>query len=105
MRVGLSGSFGHFCSKARKAATLFALMQNVPKGTLRYLEGAVTADLQKRMVFVAGPRQVGKTTLARRILAAFPSHLYLNWDNQADRGAPSPPPPKARGRPAPTTAP
>jgi predicted AAA+ superfamily ATPase len=51
----------------------------------RYLEGSVRADLRKKMVFVAGPRQVGKTTLARRILAYAPTHLYLNWDSQADR--------------------
>lgn len=44
----------------------------------RYLEGQVQKDLQRKMVFVAGPRQVGKTTLARRILGARPG--YLNWD-------------------------
>lgn len=35
------------------------------------------------MVFVAGPRQVGKTTLARRICGR--SGGYLNWDVSADR--------------------
>jgi predicted AAA+ superfamily ATPase len=37
------------------------------------------------MVFVAGPRQVGKTTLARRILGR--NRGYLNWDANADREA------------------
>jgi len=37
------------------------------------------------MVFVAGPRQVGKTTLARRILGR--KGGYLNWDVAADREA------------------
>jgi hypothetical protein len=37
------------------------------------------------MVFVAGPRQVGKTTLARRLLGRRAG--YLNWDVPADRGA------------------
>lgn len=37
------------------------------------------------MVFLAGPRQVGKTTLARRILDAWGAGLYLSWDNRADR--------------------
>jgi hypothetical protein len=37
------------------------------------------------MVFVAGPRQVGKTTLARRILGR--KRGYLNWDAAADREA------------------
>ena len=29
----------------------------------RYLEAQVRQDLRRKMVFVAGPRQVGKTTL------------------------------------------
>jgi hypothetical protein len=37
------------------------------------------------MVFVAGPRQVGKTTLARRLLGRKPG--YLNWDVAPDREA------------------
>lgn len=51
----------------------------------RYLEPAVREDLARKMVFVAGPRQVGKTTLARRLLAEAPTGLYLNWDNRDDR--------------------
>jgi hypothetical protein len=35
------------------------------------------------MVFVAGPRQVGKTTLARSLPGA--GRGYLNWDGAADR--------------------
>jgi predicted AAA+ superfamily ATPase len=34
----------------------------------RYLEPQVRQDLKRKMVFVGGPRQVGKTTLARNIL-------------------------------------
>lgn len=44
----------------------------------RYLEQQVFEDLQRKMVFVGGPRQVGKTTLARRLLAD--ASGYLNWD-------------------------
>lgn len=51
----------------------------------RYLEASIQADLAAKMVFVAGPRQVGKTTLARRILAGSGSGVYLSWDNRADR--------------------
>lgn len=37
-------------------------------GTLpRYLAAQLRADLARKMVFVSGPRQVGKTTLARRL--------------------------------------
>lgn len=47
-------------------------------GNPRYLEAQVLADLQRKMAFVAGPRQVGKTTLARGLPGADAG--YLNWD-------------------------
>lgn len=37
------------------------------------------------MVFLAGPRQVGKTTVARHLLAASKTGLYRSWDNRSDR--------------------
>lgn len=38
------------------------------------------------MVVVTGPRQVGKTTLARNVMGVFgPRSQYLNWDVPADR--------------------
>lgn len=55
---------------------------------MRYILDGVTADLEKKMVFIGGPRQVGKTTLARYILASkYPDGLYLNWDYDEDRQA------------------
>jgi predicted AAA+ superfamily ATPase len=39
----------------------------------------------RQMLFLMGPRQVGKTTTARDCAARFPNHVYLNWDNQGDR--------------------
>ena len=45
----------------------------------RYLVGQVRRDLARKMVFVAGPRQVGKTTLARSLLGR-QTQGYLNWD-------------------------
>ena len=50
---------------------------------LRYLHAAVRRDLARKMVFVAGPRQVGKTTLALSLPGA--SGGYLNWDVAAHR--------------------
>ncbi len=35
---------------------------------------------EKSMVFIAGPRQSGKTTLAKVFAASFRNSLYLNWD-------------------------
>ena len=49
----------------------------------RYLESHVIEDLNRKMVFVGGPRQVGKTTLSRNI--APDGHRYLNWDDLEDR--------------------
>ncbi len=51
----------------------------------RYLEDSITADLAEKMVFLAGPRQVGKTTLAKQILAAARVGTCLSWDNREDR--------------------
>ena len=39
----------------------------------------------KEMVFLSGPRQAGKTTLAKMIAADFRNSLYWNWDIAADR--------------------
>ena len=44
----------------------------------RYLTASLRRDLARKMVFVAGPRQVGKTTLALGLPGA--RAAYLNWD-------------------------
>lgn len=49
----------------------------------RYLQPQIERDLAKKMVFLAGPRQVGKTTLARRLPGGEAG--YLNWDDPEDR--------------------
>ena len=52
----------------------------------RYLTPFIVDDLKDKMVFVGGPRQVGKTTLCRNFVASyFKNHAYFNWDNRADR--------------------
>ncbi|MEW6041426.1 MAG: ATP-binding protein [Elusimicrobiota bacterium] len=45
----------------------------------RYLFKQTEKDLKEKMVFICGPRQVGKTTLARQIFRNNPTG-YLNWD-------------------------
>ena len=49
----------------------------------RYLEPFIIADLTEKMVFVGGPRQVGKTTLAKSLIQDYTEGhaAYLNWDN------------------------
>ena len=42
-------------------------------------------DLDKKMVILAGPRQVGKTTLAKSLSTTWADLEYLNWDSSKDR--------------------
>jgi hypothetical protein len=54
--------------------------------TERYLTDAIAEDLSEKMVFLSGPRQVGKTTLARTLVGKrFREALSLNWDHQGER--------------------
>ena len=49
----------------------------------RYLQEQAEKDLAQKMVFISGPRQVGKTTLAMSLLTDEAS--YLNWDIPSHR--------------------
>ena len=51
----------------------------------RYLRATVAADLAHKMVFIGGPRQVGKTLLARSLLPQ--PDCELNYDIAAHRQA------------------
>lgn len=48
----------------------------------RYLEKYILEDLKGKIIFLSGPRQVGKTTLSQQLL---PSYMYLNFDSTTDR--------------------
>jgi len=53
---------------------------------MRYITSDILKDLNQKMVFVGGPRQVGKTTMAQAILAEhYPNGRYFNWDYDEDR--------------------
>ena len=51
----------------------------------RALAPFIQADLERKMVFLSGPRQAGKTTLARGLANAWAGAQVLNWDVAADR--------------------
>ena len=47
----------------------------------RYLSADILRDLKRKMVFVTGPRQVGKTFLAKTMQSEFKEPVYLNYDD------------------------
>jgi len=51
----------------------------------RYLYDRILKDLKKKMVFLTGPRQVGKTFLAKQIANEFTNPQYLNFDDYDGR--------------------
>ena len=53
----------------------------------RYLLKPIKSFLRNRMVFVGGPRQVGKTTLCLQFLnpSSISNNAYLNWDDPQAR--------------------
>jgi uncharacterized protein len=42
-------------------------------------------DLKKKMVFLGGPRQCGKTHFAKEVLKIYQSKNYFNWDSPDDK--------------------
>src|SRR3989338_1014966 len=52
--------------------------------SMRSLSPFIERDLMKKMVFLSGPRQVGKTTLAKQLLQRVGGQYY-NWDFAEDR--------------------
>ena len=70
-------------------ATIMTLESKWSGAMERYLKYNVIDDLEKKMVFLAGPRQCGKTTFAQGLLAERStnphSQHYFNWDDDFDR--------------------
>jgi len=52
----------------------------------RYLFEHIKKDLSKKMVIVTGPRQIGKTWLAKELMREYRNSVYLNYDHFGDAG-------------------
>jgi predicted AAA+ superfamily ATPase len=51
-------------------------------GMKRSIESYIRKDLENKIVLVTGPRQCGKTTLAKQL---YPEYDYFNYDSSEDR--------------------
>ena len=52
----------------------------------RYLQAFILKDLKEKMIFIEGPRQVGKTTMSLNIAKSTnKKYIYLSWDDASDR--------------------
>jgi len=49
---------------------------------MRYLSSTIKQDMKRKMIFISGPRQVGKTTLSLSFIkpSTEKNPAYLNWD-------------------------
>ena len=52
---------------------------------IRAQKNIILKDLEKKLVLLVGPRQAGKTWLAKDIATSFPHSVYLNYDQIMDR--------------------
>ena len=74
-----------FFAKKQKNLCFFLLCgKNTYMIISRYSKETIEKDLEEKMVFVSGPRQVGKTTLAKTFLTKSEDRYY-NWDRREDR--------------------
>ena len=79
--------FDHFLYNCKKVITILQLYISLVMH--RYLLGHFARHLQRhrQMLFLSGPRQVGKTTAANAIGELMNDCYYFSWDSPLDRKA------------------
>lgn len=69
-----------------KSLDFFPVYHNIVNMDIsRIYAPKILSDLEKKMVIVTGPRQVGKTWISKKIATKFKRPLYLNYDNDEHR--------------------
>lgn len=63
----------------------FCILQYIIVHMERVQEHYIRKDLEKKIVLLVGPRQAGKTWLAKNIAKKFQNSVYLNYDQYSDR--------------------
>ncbi len=72
----------HSSSSTQPQSSAASIQSALPE---RYLTPILLDDLRQKMVLLMGPRQVGKTTLAKALAVHFSAPTYLNYDIAADQ--------------------
>jgi uncharacterized protein len=73
---------------SEKRSVYFTMEVKMSAYISRYIERPMTEDIKRKMVFIGGPRQTGKTTLAKHLCKQWGFDVekrYLNWDSAKDR--------------------
>jgi len=72
-----SDYYAVYCKKVLTIMQYIAIFTTMK----RYLYENIIKDLSRKMVFLTGPRQVGKTYLAKQIMQEYKNSIYLNYDD------------------------
>jgi predicted AAA+ superfamily ATPase len=84
LQTSLFTQSDHFAELCKKVLTI--LQWSLKWSCMNRMQtAAIIKDLSSKMVLISGPRQVGKTWLAKEIGKQFSPTVYLNYDNLADR--------------------
>ena len=84
MMVSLNKNYWSIKQRHNFYSDFFDLMVKMVR--MRYISPNILSDLEKKIVFLTGPRQAGKTTLALELFKHKKQKVaYFNWDDPDDR--------------------